>query len=80
MNAADIPKRAITTLFGLFEFTRMTFGMRNAGNTCQRLIDQTLSGVENAFPYLNNILVFSNGEEDHRTVHNNMLKLFVSEI
>jgi len=29
MNAADIPKTAITTPFGLFEFTRMTFGMRN---------------------------------------------------
>ena len=44
----DIPKTAIMTLFGLFEFTRMTFGMRNAGNTFQRLIDCTLSGVENA--------------------------------
>jgi hypothetical protein len=66
MNAADIPKTAITTPFGLFEFTRMTFGMRNAGNTFQRLIDRTLSGVENASPYLDDILVFSRSEEDHR--------------
>jgi len=66
MNAADIPKTAITTPFGLFEFTRMTFGMRNAGNTFQRLIDRTLSGVENASPYLDDILVFSKSEEDHR--------------
>ena len=48
MNAADIPKTAITTPFGLFEFTRMTFGMRNAGNTFQQLIDRMLSGMENA--------------------------------
>jgi len=66
MNAADIPKTAITTLFGLFEFTCMTFGMRNAGNTFQRLIERTLSGVENASPYLDDILVFSKTEEDHR--------------
>ena len=59
MNAADIPKTAITTPFGLFEFTRILFGMRNAGNTFQRLIDRTLSGLENASPYLDDILVFS---------------------
>ena len=44
VNAADIPKTAITTPFGLFEFTRMTFRMRNARNTFQCLIDRTLSG------------------------------------
>jgi hypothetical protein len=51
MNTADIPKTAITTLFGLFEFTRMTSGMWNAGNTFQRLIDRTLRGMESASPY-----------------------------
>ena len=40
--------------------------MRNAGNTFQQLIDRTLSGVENASLYLDDILVFSKSEEDHR--------------
>ena len=44
----------------------MTFGMPNAGNTFQRLINRTLNGVENAFRYLDDILVFSKGEEDYR--------------
>jgi len=34
---------------------RMTFGMRNMGNTFQRLMDRVLGGVGCAFPYLDNI-------------------------
>jgi hypothetical protein len=33
MPPADIRKTAICTLFGLFEFRRMPFGLRSAGNT-----------------------------------------------
>ena len=67
MNPADIPKTAITTPFGLFEYTRMTFGMRNAGNTFQRLMDRVLSGVEFAFPYLDDIFICSRNEDEHRS-------------
>ena len=66
MNPADIPKTAITTPFGLFEFTRMTFGMRNAGNTFQRLMDRVLAGADFAFPYLDDIFISSKSEEEHR--------------
>jgi transposase InsO family protein len=66
MNAADVPKTAIITPFGLFEYTRMPFGLRNAGNTFQRLIDRTLSGVQQASPYLDDILVYSKGDANHR--------------
>ena len=37
--SADIPKTAITTPFGLFEFVHMPFGLRNAAQTFQRFID-----------------------------------------
>ena len=40
----DIPKTAITTPFGLFEYIRMPFGLRNAAQTFQRFIDQVLHG------------------------------------
>jgi hypothetical protein len=40
----DIHKTAITTPFGLFEFTRMPFGLRNAAQTFQRFFDHILRG------------------------------------
>ncbi|CAE1292464.1 Retrovirus-related Pol polyprotein from transposon opus [Acanthosepion pharaonis] len=40
----DIPKTAITTPFGLFEFLRMPFGLCNAAQSFQRLIDETNHG------------------------------------
>ena len=39
MNAVDIPKTAIITLFGIYEFLRMLFGLKNAAQSIQCLID-----------------------------------------
>ena len=39
MATEDIPKTAIITPFGLFEFLRMPFGLANAAQAFQRLID-----------------------------------------
>ena len=39
LNPKDMPKTGITTPFGFFEFMRITFGMRDAGNTFQCLMD-----------------------------------------
>ena len=46
LDEEDIPKTAISTPFGLFEFTRMPFGLRNAAQTFQRFIDQVLRGLD----------------------------------
>jgi hypothetical protein len=46
LSKEDIPKTAITTPFGLFEFTYMNFGHRNAAQTIQRFIDKFLQGVD----------------------------------
>ncbi len=63
--AGDIAKTTIITQFGLFEFTRMPFGLRNAGMTFQRLMDSILGSLPFAFVYLDDILVASTDEAAH---------------
>lgn len=42
----DIPKTAITTPFGLFEFLRIPFGLQNAAQTSQRFIGTHTRGLQ----------------------------------
>jgi cleavage and polyadenylation specificity factor subunit 1 len=61
----DIAKTAIITPFGLFEWTRMPFGLRNAAQTFQRFIDSVLRGLPCVIAYLDDLLVYSKSEEEH---------------
>ena len=67
VEPSDIPKTAVTTPFGLFEFLRMPFGLRNAAQTFQRFIDQVLRGLPFAYAYLDDLLIASASMEDHLT-------------
>ena len=55
----DIQKTAITTPFRLFEFPFMSFGLRNAAQTFQRLTDDILKDLDFCFAYIDDILVYS---------------------
>jgi hypothetical protein len=66
MRAEDIKKTAIITPFGLFEYTRMPFGLRNSSKTFQRMMDRVIAGLEGVFCYLDDILVASPDTESHR--------------
>lgn len=61
----DVPKTAITTPFGLFEYLFMPFGLKNAGATFQRYMDTLFANVNNVFIYLDDILIASSTEEQH---------------
>ena len=61
----DIAKTAITTPFGTFEFLRMPFGLKNAGQTFQRMMDEILSDLDYLFVYMDDVLVASRSMEEH---------------
>jgi hypothetical protein len=62
----DICKTAISTPFGLFEYTRMPFGLQNAGNTFQRKIDRVKYQLEFCFAYQDDLEVVSKDDIQHR--------------
>jgi hypothetical protein len=54
---SDIPKTAIVTPFGLFEYLYMPFGLHNAAQTFQCLMDRLFAHLPNIFVYLVDILL-----------------------
>jgi hypothetical protein len=65
VRAEDVPKTAVITPFGLWEFLRMPFGLRNAGQSFQRLMDTVGAGLSFVFIYLDDIHIASPDEDSH---------------
>jgi cleavage and polyadenylation specificity factor subunit 1 len=65
MAADDIEKTAIVTPFGLFEYVFMPFGLSNAAQTFQRLMDKLFRHLPFVFTYLDDHLIASKTMEEH---------------
>ena len=63
---SDVKKTAIITPFGLFEFLRMPFGLKNAGMTFQCFMDRVLGSLPFILIYLDDILVASPDRWSHK--------------
>lgn len=61
----DQQKTAITTPLGLYHYTRLPFGLRNAAQSFQRLMDTVLRGMPRVFVYIDDILVYSPDPDTH---------------
>ena len=76
VRPADIKKTAVITPFGLFEFVRMPFGLSNAGQTFQRMMDDVLAGLEYLFVYLDDVLIASEDHQQHEVHLRKVLSRF----
>lgn len=56
-----VPKIAIITPFGLFEFNMMTFGLCNAA----QIINSIMMDFSFVFVYLDDLLIASSSDEEH---------------
>ena len=65
VSPEDVGKTAVITPFGLYIFPRCPFGLKNAGQDFQRLMDQILGDVPHTFVYLDDILIASSTLEEH---------------
>lgn len=74
VETSDIPKTAVITPIGLFEYIFMPFGLRNAAQTFQRFIDNVLRDLDCCVPYLDDIFIFSDNKEQHRLDVEKVLK------
>ena len=68
ITKGDKWKTAFRTRYGHFKYTVMPFSLTNAPAQFQQLILQTLAGLVNitCIIYLNNILIFSDEEKEHK--------------
>ena len=67
IDKADKEKTAFVTHQGLFHYTQMPFGLRNAPATFQRAVDIILSSVKWQFciVYIDDVIIFSKSVDKH---------------
>ena len=71
----DVPKTAVCTPFGLFNYLYMPYGLKNAGATFQRYMDTLFANIPNVFIYLDDVLIASKDETEHCSDLQNVLKI-----
>jgi hypothetical protein len=68
IDPEHVPRTAFRTRYGLYEFTVMPFGLTSAPATMQALLNKIFVDHQDDFVviYLDDILVFSKNEADHK--------------
>jgi len=62
----NVQKTVVITPFELFEYSYMTYGLRNASQTFQRQIFRALGDLEFVFTFIDDIFIASASLEEHK--------------
>ena len=65
VHPEDVPKTAVITPFGLWEFLCVPFGLKNAAQSFQRLMDTVRRDLDFIFVYLDDILIASRNKAEN---------------
>ena len=65
LNKSSHAKTAFVVPMGKYEFNRVPFGLSQAPAYFQLLINKVLQGCTFAIGYLDNIIIWSNSDEEH---------------
>jgi hypothetical protein len=65
VNPEDVKKTTATSLFGLFQYERMPFGLRRAGVSFQGHVDRAIRDCQVAFALVMKIVICSRTHEEH---------------
>lgn len=61
----DVHKTAVIAPFGLFDFLRMPFGLRNSAQTFKRFMHYVFQDISFIFIYIDDLLVASRDKDEH---------------
>ena len=76
MDPQSVEWTAFWAIDGLYEWLVMPFGLKNAPAVFQRKMDNCFRGTENFIAvYIDDILVFSDNEQDHAEHLRKMLEI-----
>jgi hypothetical protein len=67
IRPSDIPRTTVSTRYGLYEFTIMSFGLTNAPTYFMNLMDKVFMEYLDKFVivYIDNILIYSKVDGEH---------------
>jgi len=64
---------AFVTPDGLYQYTVMPFGMKNAPATYQRMINKVIAGMKGCGTYVDDLVIYSDNWEEHLIQLRNLL-------
>ena len=65
LDTESIKKTVFCTHFGKYEYLKVPFGLAQAPSYFQKLMNKVLNGLNFAFAYLDDIIIFSKTAEEH---------------